>query len=77
MVEGNLAPELGGGDEDEQVFLPALAGSVECGFAEAVDEELERARQRATGLADFGESVEFLIAGNASEFENGFPEGIE
>lgn len=38
LVEGNFAPELGGGNKDEQVFLPALAGGVEGGFAKAVDE---------------------------------------
>jgi hypothetical protein len=36
---------LGGGDEDEQILFPALAGGGESQLAEAVDEELERTRQ--------------------------------
>jgi len=40
LVEGDFPPELGGGDEYEQVFLPALAGGGECRFSEAVDEKL-------------------------------------
>jgi hypothetical protein len=77
LVEGDFAAELGGGDEDEEVFLSALAGGVEGGLAEAVDEELEGAGEGSAGLADFGESVEFLVARHAAEFEDGFPVGVE
>ena len=77
MVEGDFAAELGGGDEDEEVFLSPLAGGVEGGLAEAVDEELEGAGEGSAGLADFGEAGEFLVAWHAAEFEDGFPVGIE
>src|SRR5690606_19483799 len=69
LVEGDLFPELGGGDEHQQVFLPPLASGCEGRFAEAVNEELKRPRQGTAGLADFGEPVELLVAGDASEFQ--------
>lgn len=77
VIERNLPPELGGGDKDEEVFLPALAGGGEGRFAEAVDEELEGLRQGAAGLADFREAFEFVVARQSAEFEDPLPEDVE
>ncbi len=41
LVEWDFPAELGGGDEDEQILFPALAGGGESRLAEAVDEELK------------------------------------
>jgi hypothetical protein len=53
-------------------IMPLLAE-----VAEAVDEELKRARQRAAGLAHFGEAVELLVAWHSAKFEHGFPIGVQ
>jgi hypothetical protein len=65
LVERDLAPELRGGDENQQILLPALTGGGEGRLTEAVDEKLKRSWQGTAGLADIVKAVELLVARDA------------